>query len=247
MATFWRKIKTPAFVLFACLLLVAALCWLGFWQLERAAYKRILEDQYFDNLAAVPLEESSLVEMWKLQEGAAGKPVFAFRTIELTGKYAQGKSFLLDNQIYKTRVGYRVIGLFESDSDTHYLVDRGWIAADTNRNVLPGPEYPDGEVTIFGMVWPNLGLVPVLKKSALDESWPKRIQRVDIELMQSVAGIKIFPYLLRLEPSQPGAFTVLSRKVRFSADRHTAYAVQWFGLAFTLVAGLIILVRKHGK
>ncbi len=244
METFWRKIKTPAFVLVACVLLVAVLCWLGYWQLERAAYKRTLEDRYFDNIAAPALQEARLVEM---TGGEAGKPVFAFRTIELTGRYSPGKSFLLDNQIYRSRVGYRVVSLFESKSYMHYLVDRGWIAADANRSIVPSPDYPDGEVRILAIIWPNLGLVPVLKESALEGAWPKRIQRLNFERIQSATGLKVFPYLLRLEPAQPGVFTVLSRTVRFSADRHIAYAVQWFGLALTLVVGLVVLVRKQGK
>lgn len=226
-----------------CLLLVAGLCWLGVWQLDRAAYKRTLEARYFDNLAALPLVEQNLKGMKYVKDK---NPEIAFRSLNLTGRYLGEKTFLLDNQTYKTRVGYRVITVFESNTEQYYLIDRGWIPAGTSRADLPHPEVHSNEVMLQGVVWPNLGLVPLLKDSALDTTWPKRIQRINMERLQKIMGVQVFPYLLRLEARQAGSFVVQIRQVSFSAERHTAYAVQWFGLAITLLIGLIILVRKQG-
>jgi len=240
----WSKTRATPYLLAGCLVLVAGLCWLGLWQLERAAYKRTLEAHYFDNLAALPLGEQSLLGM---QYDQAENPEFAFRTLRLSGVYLGEKSFLLDNQIFRMQVGYRVITVFKSRSGQNYLIDRGWIPAGTDRTVLPHPEFPDHEITLLGIIWPNLGLVPLLSDSVLDEGWPKRIQRANMDRMEKLAGVTVFPYLLRLEAFQAGVFTVLNRQVDFSAERHTAYAVQWFGLALILLAGLIILGRKQGK
>jgi len=182
-----------------------------------------------------------------MKHAQAENPGFAFRTLNLTGHYLGEKSFLLDNQIYRGQVGYRVITVFESKSGQHYLIDRGWISAGTDRGVLPRPGFPANEITVLSVIWPNLGLVPLLKDSALEKSWPKRIQRANMERMQNIVGVPVFPYLLRLETLQAGVFTVLNPQVAFFAERHTAYAVQWFGLALTLFVGLIILVRKQDK
>lgn len=244
MSSIRSKNTLSRFVFLLCLLLVALLCWLGVWQLERAEFKRGLEDRYFDSLANLPLDEASLKLTTSLPEVDTG---LAFRQLVLTGTYARARTFLIDNQIYKGRFGYRAITLFTSAAGDKYLVDRGWLAGSKERSVLPKIETPNAQISIQSVIWPNLGLVPLLESNPPEAGWPKRIQRVDLELMQSVLEIEAFPMLLRLEKFQPGVLTVVTQQVSFSADRHTGYAVQWFGLAITLFAGLIILYRRQRK
>ncbi|MBV1907280.1 MAG: SURF1 family protein [Pseudomonadales bacterium] len=234
-------------ILVGILALFSLLLWLGFWQLERAAYKRSLEDRYFDSLAMRPLKENAL-QISELEESGLGmESELAFRQLRLRGQYLPGRNFLIDNQLYKGQPGYRLVSAFRSAMGNNYLVDRGWLAAEADRSNLPVLVTPEEDISILNVIWPNLGLVPLLKDLPEVDGWPKRIQRVDLAHMQDMLGLSVFPNLLRLEKLQPGVLIVLTQNISFSGEKHTGYAVQWFGLAITLLVGLIVLYRKKNQ
>jgi surfeit locus 1 family protein len=79
------------------------------------------------------------------------------------------------------------------------------------------------------------------------EGWPKVVQRMEVERM--AASVDAAAVEIRLEPDQPGVLTPPLMQMNMPAARHTAYAVQWFGLAVALLVGYVVfgLRRRHDR
>lgn len=204
---------------------------LGVWQLERASYKRSLEDAYFDAIGARPLTEH---DEWQ-----------AFAPVRLHGRYVAERSYLVDNQVSGGEVGYFVVTPFETDDGARYLVNRGFLAAPRVREQLPQFSTPQAVVTISALAWPELGLPMLWQENQWSGAYPRRIQRLDIARLAEVEGA--VRWQLRLEHGQPGGLTATSLTVDFNPARHTGYAVQWFGLAAALLIGFIVFGRIGGR
>ncbi len=204
------------------ILLIPVLIGLGLWQLERAAEKRELEDGYYDRLgmlAQAPPEDFSDA---------------AFLRITLTGQYDPQRQFLLDNRVHQGQTGYWVITSFVTADGRRWLVNRGWVRAPAQRSELPEIAAPGGLQTINGMLWPATGLGVLLAEDPWPQSWPLRIQRLNVERMADRLDGAV-PYEVRLETDQPGALTMPRLRVTFSPAKSQGYAVQWFLLAATLL------------
>ena len=98
MLTFKPKF-VPTFALFLILPIFLSL---GFWQLNRAAEKKILLQQY-EQRAQRPLQLSDIK--------GEGKN-YQYFPVVLTGHFDNQHSFLLDNKIYQRQAGYQVLTPF---------------------------------------------------------------------------------------------------------------------------------------
>ena len=132
---------------------------LGFWQLGRADEKRQFEAAYLDRIGALAMQPGEVVE--------------DFQRIRLVGSFESGRDYLLDNQIRDGQVGFGVISLFRTDDGRGWLVNRGFVPGDRARRSLPEITSPAGRLTLTGLVWPELGLLPVFGADAWAEGWPK--------------------------------------------------------------------------
>lgn len=205
---------------------------LGVWQLERAALKHGYEERYFHRMAE-PVRPAP-----QRLEGSD------FMRVGLTGRYDPTRYFLVDNQVHEGRPGYWVISVFGADDGREWLVNRGWIAAPATRELLPEVPTPASTVAISGVLWPDTGLVPLLARDDWAATWPKRVQRLDIDRMAgALEGVA--PVEVRLEAAQPGLLEAAPLGHDFKARTHEGYAAQWFGLGAVLVAGYIIFGFKR--
>ncbi len=198
---------------------------LGFWQLDRAEEKRRFESAYLDRIGALASEPGETVE--------------DFQRIRLVGAFEPGRDYLLDNQIRDGQIGFGVISLFRTDDGRGWLINRGFVPGDRARRSLPEITSPAGRVTLTGLVWPELGLVPVFGADNWAEGWPKVIQRIEVARM--VAPFEnMMTVEVRLEAGQPGVFAPAVTELNMPAEKHTGYAVQWFGLALALCIGFVV-------
>lgn len=211
----------------AVLVLVPVTLGLGLWQLDRAAQKRALEAEYWQNAGALPLAE------------AQRSQTRAFRRLRITGRFDPNRYFLVDNQVHRGRAGYTVIALFTSVGGERYLVNRGWVAGSVSRGELPEVEVPRKEVEILASAWPFTGLVPLLAEDPWSAGWPKRVQRANVARMREVVGGG-FEHELRLELGQPGELERRSTAPSLAPERHMGYALQWFGLSVVLAVGFVV-------
>ena len=218
------------FVLLMLPLVVA----LGIWQLDRAAEKRGYQNRYFDRVGALAVPPPA-----ELADAA-------FLRVRLVGRYEPGHHYLIDNRPRSGEPGYWVVTRFLADDGRRFLVNRGWLAAPDGRGVLPEVPTPAGQVAVVGVVWPDTGLTPLLAEDPWTTGWPRRVQRLNVDRM-AAQGDHVVPAEIRLEPDQPGVLAPLPLDMDFRPERHTGYAVQWFGLAVVLVVGYLLFGFRRAE
>ena len=231
MKAFKPGVRMSLFVLILLPLLLA----LGNWQLQRGALKRDLETDYLQQLTQLPKDlQKALFDSGAPVNGAL--PLAPFARVRLSGRYGE-EMFFLDNQISDRQVGYWLFQTFIMTDGDKVLVNRGFVAASSQRNALPVVTTPENQVTIIASVWPDLGLPPLLKQQDWAPTWPKRIQRR--ELLRMAEAAQSWASELRLEPGQAGELQAAPFAEPLSDAKHRGYALTWFGLAVALVLGYI--------
>lgn len=208
------------------LLLLPCLIGLGAWQLQRAEEKHEILSKVAQRRGESPV---SLEQLLQRQQPA-------FTQVELRGHYLDDKLVLMDNKIYQGQFGYEVIMPFRERSGGLLLVSRGWVKGSLDRNQLPVIEPVAGVIELLGEVYVPLGEAFTLGSTELPEGWPKRLQSLDVAALSAVLNEPLYPYVIRLRESSVNAFEPLWQDVNMQPQKHTAYAVQWFAMAATLVA-----------
>jgi surfeit locus 1 family protein len=211
--------------------MVALMIWLGLWQLQRADEKGALAAAFQQRQAQPP---ALLSELW-------GEPpaALAYAPVRLNGKFLSDEYFLLDNRISGGRFGYEVLGILQlGDGSGAVLVNRGWIAGDPSRRELPEVPQVAGQVNLTGHVYVAPGAPYLLAEQQLQAGWPKRIQAVEMGIMQppimAITRGSVFPYPVRIDADSSGALRVDWKVVNVSPQKHQGYAVQWFAMAAVL-------------
>src|SRR5690606_24514518 len=152
-------------------------------------------------------------------------------------------AFLLDNQRHDGQVGVRAYRVFMPASGTPLLVDLGWLPLG-ERRALPDVPRPDGVLELRGLLAPppspGLRLGPGIAQAG--DGW--LLTRIEPARVAAAAGLAgIAPRVLRLDPALPLGHArdleVLANTL--PPEKHVGYAVQWFGLAATVlgVAGVL--------
>jgi len=194
------------------------------WQFDRAAQKRALEAQYFDRIGALAVAPSGAVE-----------DIPAFSRLRLEGAFAPGRHFLVDNRTHDGRAGYWVVSVFVDDLGRRWLINRGWTAGSADRTRLPEPAVLDvpGTTALEAVAWPDTGLPPLLARDEWPEGWPKRVQRLNVTRMATVADAEALQ--LRLEAGAAGSLQPASQGLEFAPERHEGYAWQWLAIALAVL------------
>lgn len=201
---------------------------LGLWQLDRETQKRDMLEQQ----TRQQQQEPAPVGRVDWQAGDA----LSFLPVSAQGRYLDERSFLLDNRLRDSRVGYEVLTPFQSRDGT-LLVNRGWIALGETRQQLPSIPPIAGEQTISGFLHVPEGRTLVLSGDAdpLADQWPRRIQRIDLVRISDLVGQELLPYTLRLDDDAPGALVTDWTAQPIRPETHRGYAVQWFAMAAALL------------
>ncbi len=213
-------------------LLLPLIVGLGFWQIDRAAQKRAIENARLASFGALPIDESEL----------AHAPTFA--RVRLEGRYERDRQFLLDNYTRHGRTGYVVVTPFYTVGGKRVLVDRGWILAPPLRSELPDAPPPPGKVSIVCMLWSVSAAIA--DTSVWDDGWPKRVEHFDGARMADAIG-GAMPEEFRLEEGQPGSLKPIVVGQEMTSTQHIGYAVQWFAMAIALVVAFVAWGVRGGR
>lgn len=208
------------------LLLLPVLIRLGYWQLEREAEKKELQQLYEQRQQAEPRPLAQV--NWDQNDNG-------WRRIRAEGYYDTSHHFLLDNRIQSGQVGYEVLTPFLTDYGA-LLVNRGWIAAGPRRDILPSVSTPEEKVSLeFTVYVPDGELIMLAEESLSADQWPKRIQQVNLERLSNTYTESFIPARLRLSKGSPGALTIDWQTVNMQPEVHRGYAIQWFLMATALI------------
>ncbi|MEE4638820.1 MAG: SURF1 family protein [Wenzhouxiangella sp.] len=224
----------PHLAALAALLLCARL---AIWQLDRAEEKEQRLQQW-QTAPAMTLDPES--------------PPPLFATVSTVGSFDAERHVLLDNQIRNSHPGVHVFTPFRpSNSETIYMVNRGWQPWDRNAAQAPTFTAPQGLTAITARVSdaPRVGL-QLGEAAPLDStSWPNLMTYYDSQRIREALGTKVADEVLLLDPNHPAHLSGDEwARVNMGPERHLGYAFQWasIGLAIFLI-WLVLTYRKFRR
>ena len=212
--------------------------YLGYWQLQRAEEKRLLQMEY-DSRASGPAVqvENRLQRPEELQ----------FYHVVAKGYFETQYQILIDNRVHQGRAGYHVITpLRLPNSEVRLLVNRGWIPLGPDRDRLPDFETPSGLLQITGVA-----TVPAEKYFTLaqpEPGWQRVWQNMDMARYAAAVPFPVQPVVVLLDSENTaGGFTRDWSRLDAGISVHQGYAFQWFMLAAALFAiDLFMSLRRSG-
>jgi len=177
---------------------------------------------------------------WQLHRYEFKKNLLHTQKIMVTqGYYLNHLTFFLQNRYYQDQYGIEIITPFKILGDNKLLlVDRGWIK--TNNQTIPispiqGKQKITGNIKLLNEPEFILGKV-ILKQTPTELI----IQKIDINALSKATHQLFYPFVLRLDHTQPHGFARDWVITTMPPERHMAYAVQWFLMAFVV---LIIFLK----
>lgn len=225
-------------------LAVAAGCAsLGLWQLQRMHAKQALLDasaQVLEQRREQPLALAGDTSRVRAYDWAAGD-----------GRFAPLPAVLLDNQNRDGRAGVRAYRVFQPEADgaLPVLVELGWLPLPGDRR-LPGVPAPALE-RVSGLLLPPPSPGLAAAPPARQDDGTLLAVALDPPALAAALGLPaLAPRVLRLDPDLPvGHVRDLELLPNtLPPQRHLGYAVQWFGLAATVLAiALVLTLRRRGR
>lgn len=219
------------------LVLFAGFSALGYWQLERRAWKLDLIEQVDQRLAAAPVAAPGPAQWNSLG------PDDEYRRLQLRGRYLHDRETFVQ-AMTRFGSGYWVITPLQTRAGWIVLVNRGFVDADhrdpANR---PGPR-PRGAIDVAGLLRPSEPDGRLLQPNRPGEDrWYSR----DVGAIARARGLdvdRVAPYFIdRAGPRPPGAWPIAGLTVVKFRNAHLGYALTWFALAGMSLLGLGIALR----
>lgn len=166
----------------------------------------------------------------------------AEKRLALRGEFLERYTVLLDNKVFRGRVGYHVVQPLRLADGRHVLVNRGWVAAPAHREQLPQLRTPPGVHEIEGRVLDRFPRA----YDAGDTPPPGRVwQNVELTTFAAWSGLKLEPYVLEQHSPFPDGLTRNWPPPDSGADQNDSYALQWYTFAaLAVVLFLVLSVRR---
>lgn len=222
-------------VTFVCVVIMFAL---GMWQLQRAEQKeqRLTSIQRASQVAGIALPQVLAVDINTMLD----------MPVKFEGQVDTRQFFLLDNKIHQGRVGYQVLAAVKTDSGI-LMANYGWIAATHSREVLPSIELSDKNSYYQGVISLPTNNAMVSETAVIDGQWPKVLQQIDLEVISQHYKKSILPFVVLLNADDDSKFVRNWQPIVMPPEKHIAYAVQWFLLAFAALGIFIFAQRTKFK
>lgn len=201
---------------------------LGSWQLHRGQGKQALQDSF---------AKSSTAQVLKLDSRAPAPELLMTTRATATGRYDTQRQLLLDNQTRAQVPGYRVWTPLQLGDGGWLIVDRGWVAANPDRRILPAIDVSAAERQVLGH-WrplPQPGL-RLATGPCEGTGFPRVMSYPTQDDLACVLGAPVAAGVLLLDAAETDGYVrewTLPNPV--PPARHYAYAAQWFAFAATLL------------
>ena len=216
---------------------LAILISLGFWQLDRANQKRIIETK-------ILTANSGGIELVNKLDLLDNKEYYH---VQFEGRYLGNRQFIYDNQIVEKVSGYYVLTPFVLEEGSKaILINRGFIAWNGARDKLVNIDIENNKIKIKVQVSKPVKRIE-LKSGELGEDFPVLIQAIDLKKMGAIAEIDFANMIGLLDPIADHGFVRKWEPYTGSIAKHIGYAIQWFLMALVLCIIGVRLALKHRK
>lgn len=206
---------------------------LGFWQIQRADEKKKM-------LAAEEVQLKQKPIWLNMNQKLPNQ----YQRVVLKGHYLPNL-FLLDNQHHEHQFGFDVLSPLLLSDGTVIIIDRGWVPGDNTRRSFPEIKTPKDMIQLTGSVYYPSKNQWVLGP-ALEEKENKLIiiERIESNLLSQILQKKLYPFIIRLDKQDAYGFVREWAIVSMPPERHLAYALQWFTMAFVIFIIFVVLNLK---
>jgi surfeit locus 1 family protein len=238
-----RVSRNRALLWALALLVIALFTRLGFWQLARMQEKQ----------ATLAASRAVLAERRARPLSIAGDPQreHDYDWAAGAGRFIDAPAVLLDNQARDGRTGVHAYRVFQLPGGPAplLLVDLGWLPLAGDRR-MPVIARPSGTLLVAGLLAPppSPGLasgVPVRQPDGTLLSVALSMPA----LRKSLRLRSLAPRVLKLDPALPLGYArdldVLPNTM--PPERHLGYAIQWFGLALTVLVTALVLTFRNPR
>ena len=220
---------TIFFVFFAILFF-----YLGVWQIERGNAKKLIMNEFENNIKKEPKYISEESKKWD--------------RVFVKGKWDDSKQILIDNIINNGIAGYKVLTpLRINETNQLILVDRGWIKRNKYREIIPNIELIETNENVTGILEsPELGLV--LSDNLVSEGWPKVSQTKNLEIISKEYDDTIYPMILLADPLLKNSLEYIKiTPTNMTPIKHYGYSAQWFLMFIVLCSMYVWYGFKNAK
>lgn len=222
----WPTVATAVFVVLTLSL--------GNWQVQRATYKRTLQAR------ADAAERDSVLH---IGSDKLNKEDLLYRQVEVKGVFDSAHEILLDNRIYHGIAGYHVLTPMKIEGgDRYVLVNRGWVPVGKDRRALPRIPRLAFSVKVYGLALdPNTRYFELPGAQPVGNLW----QNLNFERYVALSGLSLQSLLLQQSNDTGDGLIRDWPRPDTGIATHVSYAIQWYGLAATLVVLWLALNLKR--
>jgi surfeit locus 1 family protein len=225
------------------MLLTVALCALGItlgqWQTGRAQEKEMIASAMRARASLTPLLAHELPGL---------NTQLAYRRVSLDGEFLTSWPVYLDNRPLHGVAGFYVMMPFKiAGSDRHVLVARGWQPRNpNNRTQMPLLNTPSGVIHLNGIL--RVGIDKVMQLGQALPLVPGAIvQNLTVQDMAKQTGLKMLDLVLEQTSASADGLQRDWPLPSAGADKHRAYAFQWYALSLMAVIFFVVTGFRRGK
>jgi len=238
--------------------------------MERAESARLAQAFPLASLDLVKSKFSSAVLSLEKADKSAKSDEHHYTRVLVQGEWLSDQQFLWDNRIHKGVAGYEVLTpllLSDKGSSTEtaftersvVLVNRGWVAAESYRTVLPdiAMQLVVDDVSVEGLLTkPSKGFargdaMAQQESSGQGRDWPMVLQFVDYAAIADALGTSVIAGVVQGSrlPTPEDEATFLYKNnwspVANGPEKHYGYAFQWFAMFIALCVIFIVTNLKN--
>jgi surfeit locus 1 family protein len=246
----WKRIITHPLVgnaLWLGLTLIVSFCLikLSFWQYNRGVEKEQRYTRIEQLNQQSPLSLNEIIKLSKEKQFTGKESINDF-PVTILGNFNPEYVFLLDNQVEKRSLGYRVLQVVETPTHS-VLVNLGWVQGSIDRNILP-------DITPFTGQYEFQGHVRIVEQGIMltsqdfsKPSWPLRVQQIELDKFSSLINKPLLPFVVYLNKEEIIGFNKNWHPIVMPPEKHFGYAFQWASLAIAWLILMICLQIKTKK
>jgi len=217
---------------------LAVLLMLGFWQLDRLAWKTELIESFNERANAPAMA---------LPDQTADISQLEFRNLDLTGRFLHEKELYLTGRTYEGNAGFHVVTPFRTSDGKVILVNRGWVSE----------AYREPETRLFSVkdeqVSPRAVLrLPQQKGYFVPENDPANGFWFTLKPDEMTAFLELNDAAGTYYADQVRTGEVLTLPIAAETrievrNTHLNYALTWFGVALSLIGVYIAYHVNAGR
>jgi surfeit locus 1 family protein len=219
---------------------------LSFWQYNRGFEKEQRSLRITQLNAESPLTLNEIVNLSNDKQFTGKESINDF-SVTINGQFNGDYTFLLDNQVEKSSLGYRVLQVVQTQTHA-VLVNLGWVQGSIDRSILP-------EITPLNGQFVFQGHVRIIEKGIMlqaqdftQPNWPLRVQQIELDkfstLVSPIISKPLLPFVIYIDPKETLGYIKNWHPMVMPAEKHFGYAFQWAALA---IAWLILMISLRIK